>query len=92
MLSALITASIALAALVAASEPHRRAPGVIHASISAHSGDEIAASWSKWRRRQTSEVDVANQQTGTAYTVDIELGTPAQEVTVLVDTGSPDLW
>lgn len=77
MVRSLASSSLALASLIAASkEPHRRAePGVIHAQISAHIGDEIAASWSKWRKRQTSEVEIANQKTGTSYTVDIALGT-----------------
>lgn len=92
MLRSLTTASIALAALVASESRPRSAPGVIHATLSAHSGDEIASSWHKWRKRQTSEVDISNQQTGTAYTIDIELGTPSQKITVLVDTGSVNLW
>lgn len=93
MLRSLKISSLTLAALIAASkESQPRAPGVIHAPLSAHSGDEVAAIWSKWRKRQTSEVDVANQQTGTSYTIEIDLGTPAQNITVLVDTGSPNLW
>lgn len=92
MLRLLTTILIALVALTA-SEPYQRtAPGVIHAPLLAHSGDEIASSWQKWRKRQTSEVDITNQQTGTAYTVDIELGTPSQKITVIVDTGSVNLW
>ncbi|KAK3332881.1 aspartic peptidase domain-containing protein [Cercophora scortea] len=45
----------------------------------------------KLKRRQ-EEIDVANQKAGTSYTIDFEIGTPAQKVTLILDTGSPDLW
>lgn len=37
-----------------------------------------------------TSIDLSNQQT--FYSVKLSIGTPAQEVTVLVDTGSSDLW
>lgn len=37
-----------------------------------------------------AEFDLTNQQT--FYSVNLRIGTPSQEVTVLVDTGSSDLW
>lgn len=94
MLNLLIVSTLALGSFAASSEPPQRksVSGVVHAPLTAHSGDEVASSWAKWRKRQTAEVDITNQQTGTAYTVDIDLGTPAQKITVLVDTGSVELW
>lgn len=35
-------------------------------------------------------IDIKNQQT--FYSVELDIGTPSQKVTVLVDTGSSDIW
>lgn len=66
--------------------------GLVHAPLKAHNEGEIASGWRSWRKRQSAGVDITNQQTGTAYTVDISLGTPSQDITVIVDTGSVNLW
>lgn len=43
-------------------------------------------------RRRATEADVINQQDGTRYAIDVEIGTPPQTLTLILDTGSPDLW
>lgn len=45
----------------------------------------------KLRIRQ-NEVEVLNQKTGTRYAMEMEIGTPPQTVTLIVDTGSPNTW
>ncbi|KAK5658058.1 hypothetical protein OQA88_2614 [Cercophora sp. LCS_1] len=42
--------------------------------------------------RRATEADVINQQDGTRYAIDVAIGTPPQTLTLILDTGSPDLW
>ena len=42
--------------------------------------------------KRQDAVGLANRNDGTLYTIDLELGTPPQPVTVIIDTGSSDLW
>jgi hypothetical protein len=42
--------------------------------------------------RQTAEVSLTNLQDGTIYSIALGLGTPAQPVEVIIDTGSSELW
>jgi hypothetical protein len=37
-------------------------------------------------------VGLRNHNDGTLYTIDLLIGTPGQPVTVIIDTGSSDLW
>lgn len=92
MLPLLFAAASLLAppALAAASQPRSVVPrgdGIIRAPVNAIAGGPIP----KLRARQ-NEVDVANQRAGTRYAVDVEVGTPAQKLTLILDTGSPDTW
>ncbi|CCK71298.1 pepsin-like aspartic protease KNAG_0G02410 [Huiozyma naganishii CBS 8797] len=61
-------------------------------------GDNYAGA-TKWQRPQMrlakrntgyEEITLTNQQS--FFSVELDVGTPAQNVTVLVDTGSSDLW
>jgi len=45
----------------------------------------------KLRRRQETEATSPHNR-GATYTVDIDIGTPPQTLTVILDTGSHDLW
>jgi hypothetical protein len=42
--------------------------------------------------RRQNDVILDSQQSGYFYTIDLELGTPGQRVTVNLDTGSTELW
>lgn len=44
-----------------------------------------------WIKRQTA-VELEDQRTGTLYTIDLGVGTPAQVVSVIIDTGSSVFW
>lgn len=63
-----------------------RGDGFIRSPVNA-----IQAEAPKLRLRQ-NEVAIENQKTGARYAVDIEVGTPPQSLTLILDTGSPDTW
>ncbi|PWY86830.1 secreted aspartic protease [Aspergillus heteromorphus CBS 117.55] len=43
-------------------------------------------------KRSTASADIVNLATNLGYTMNLTLGTPAQKVSVTLDTGSSDLW
>lgn len=90
-----LTALATLAAASAPSSPKRTQAGApyLRSQVKTHHG--AVPGWGKLRRAVSKRQDstpLENQQSGTTYTIDIEMGTPPQTVTLIIDTGSSELW
>ncbi|KAF8494617.1 acid protease [Russula emetica] len=44
------------------------------------------------RRAQTTDIGITNQGSDTSYFAQVSVGTPAQKLNLVLDTGSSDLW
>lgn len=89
MLPILFAASLLASTAVATAKSGQivtRGDGIIRSPVR-----PIAVPGPKLRVRQ-NEVEVLNQRSGTRYAVEIEVGTPPQKVSLIVDTGSPNTW
>ena len=65
----------------------KRGDGFIRAGIS-----HIAGPLADRKPKRQNAVSLTNKHAGREYTIDIELGTPPQPVSVILDTGSSELW
>ncbi|KAK1759871.1 aspartic peptidase domain-containing protein, partial [Echria macrotheca] len=64
-----------------------RGDGYLHATVNAILGVPALN-----KRAAAVEAEVVGQKGGTRYGIDIGVGTPAQPLTLIIDTGSPDMW
>ncbi|KAF5252636.1 hypothetical protein FANTH_2531 [Fusarium anthophilum] len=86
MLSALFLAVAAPALAHAAAAPVE--DGLVRFPLKVSTGAPVV----KGVTKRQNEVALESQQNGFFYSIDVELGTPGQKVTVNLDTGSAELW
>lgn len=95
MVSSLLALGLTLSTLTAATptrplvEKNAVRTPMLRAGVTArHAGPQHR----RVRRQQAYEAETYNELNGFVYTIDVEIGTPPQTVSVHLDTGSPELW
>ncbi|KAM5342114.1 hypothetical protein ACJ41O_015145 [Fusarium nematophilum] len=85
MRSGLFLAAVAPALTLALDDTQE---GILRFPLTVSTGAPINKNLTK----RQNEVALESQQTGFFYSIDLELGTPGQQVSVNFDTGSAELW
>ena len=82
------SASITALALLGAVGPAAASPRVVQMDFKRSRNSSPRLS----RRDKTAQADLVNDQSEGFYALNVSVGTPAQEMEVLLDTGSSDFW
>ncbi|KAF4458207.1 aspartic-type signal peptidase [Fusarium albosuccineum] len=88
MLSALLLAALPALARASSSYDDTTTDGVIRFPLKVSTGAPVV----KGVTKRQHDVALQSQQTGFFYSIELEMGTPGQKVSVNLDTGSAELW